>query len=241
MVWRTTLVTLTTCFLLGTTFTHWIADHNVLWRSPLTSDALQQSITYYSILATAPAGLGWVYVAVGVLALGSSAGRLWKDFLGKGGEVLFDGGSIVLLSAITYNQINELYPTISLFPSPVPNEIADHPLYPALTTAVRDLANDNVITAVMLTGVMALQAGRWYSKRPTSSPPQSETSSDPSSPSTQAVDQEPSTIRRSGTPYRELTQDEAMELDGPSGSASAEDHAVSPGRKARSRGNRVKR
>lgn len=146
-MWRTTAVTISTCFLLGerfsefgryntdilcctgTTFTHWIADHNVLWRSPLTTDALDQSITYYSLLSSAPAGLGWVYVAVGIIAIASTGGRIVKGFSGENGEVLFDGGSLsersltpaycapmlisitVLLSAIAYNQISEVYPS----------------------------------------------------------------------------------------------------------------------------------
>jgi hypothetical protein len=46
---------------------------------------------------------------------------------------------------------------IGLFPSRVPARVVDHPTFPALTTAVRDLANDNAMTAVMLTGVMLLQ------------------------------------------------------------------------------------
>ena len=79
----------------------------------------------------------------------------------------------MLLAAIAYYQINEVYPStlaghsqyrtaltdtaVTLFPSPLPKKVEDHAFYPALVTAVRDLANDNVITAVMLTGVMLLQ------------------------------------------------------------------------------------
>lgn len=60
------------------------------------------------------------------MALGSLASRFWTDFSGGGGEVLFDGGSVgwsdflqrnggdadnvVLLAAIAYNQISEVYP-----------------------------------------------------------------------------------------------------------------------------------
>ena len=83
-----------TSSLSGTTFTHWIADHNVLWRSPLTKDALEQSIYYYSLLSNAPTGLGWVYIAAGVLALASAGGRMMKDWKGRHGEVIFDGGSL---------------------------------------------------------------------------------------------------------------------------------------------------
>ncbi|WWC87579.1 uncharacterized protein L201_002469 [Kwoniella dendrophila CBS 6074] len=208
MVWRTTLVTLSTCFLLGTTFTHWIADHNVLWRSPVTPDALVTSIKYYSYLSDAPEGLGWVYIAIGIVALLSTGGRAVKGYRGQGGEVLFDGGSI----AIAYTQIADVYPTIKRIPSPVPTSLIEHKSYPDLVTAVRDLATNNIMTAVMLTGIMLLQAGRYYSKRAVGELPPSIDVSTSSTPARAASpDNEP--IRRSGTPFRELTEEEAIELN----------------------------
>lgn len=78
----------------GTTFTHWIADHNVLWRSPLTPEALFSSITYYSLLSAAPVGLAWAYVAIGLSLLGFAGGRLVKGVKSGDGEILFDGGSV---------------------------------------------------------------------------------------------------------------------------------------------------
>ncbi|KAL7422760.1 hypothetical protein Q5752_002054 [Cryptotrichosporon argae] len=211
MVWRTTLITFTTCFLLGTTFTHWIADHNVLWRSPLTAEALQDSIAYYSLLGHGPAGLGWVYITIGLLGVAAVGSRIVSGYRGEGdgnGDVLFDGGSVVLLAGITYNQAVEVFPSITSIPSPLPRRLAQHALYPALSNAVRDLANDNVITAVMLTGVLLLQAGRYYSSR--SSPSYVELPSEASSEPTSGAEDEP--IRRPGTPWREMTEDEAMEL-----------------------------
>ncbi|ORX36453.1 ER membrane protein SH3-domain-containing protein [Kockovaella imperatae] len=207
MVWRTTAITLSTCFLLGTTFTHWIADHNVLWRSPLTSEALSQSISYYALLANAPKGLEWVYFAAGAIALICAGGRMVKDWRGRHGEVLFDGGSLVLLGAIAYNQLTELAPTLALFPLSVPTDLPKHSLWPVLVTAVRDLANDNVITAVMLTGVMLLQAGRYHAKKKSPIP------STPTSSQSPAVSRTGSPLLdRKSTPYRELTEQEAFEL-----------------------------
>lgn len=78
----------------GTTFTHWIADHNVLWKSPVTTEAINHSIEYYSLLSSAPSGLGWVYIAVGLLLMLSTGGRSIKGYRGTSGEVLFDGGSL---------------------------------------------------------------------------------------------------------------------------------------------------
>lgn len=77
------------------------------------------------------------------------------------------------------------------------------------------------MTAVMLTGVMLLQvsclflrvcqahaqAGRYYAKKPSSAPPPAVVDSAPASPPTEPY-------RRSSTPFRELTEDEALELKG---------------------------
>ena len=70
----------------------------MLWRSPLTSEALQNSISYYSLLSSATPGLGYVYIAVGLLGVFSAAGRTIKGARGNQGEVLFDGGSLGTLS-----------------------------------------------------------------------------------------------------------------------------------------------
>lgn len=105
MVWRTTLITLSTCFLLGesallkqeltagTTFACWVADHNVLWRSPLTADAVENSLRFYSLVADAPGWLGWAYSSVTVVAVLSVGGRLFKGLREDRGEIVFDGAN----------------------------------------------------------------------------------------------------------------------------------------------------
>lgn len=175
--------------------------------------------------------------------------------------------SVVLVASIVYYQLSEVYPgewhfnaacaharthahccrtdnipqAITMIPNPLPANLVDHPLYPALTTAVRDLATSNIMTAVMLTGLILLQvcrasysyfsschtlilkssrrhkAGRYYAKRPASPPITTENSSvstpasasSPSSPETHPIP----VSQRSATPFRELTEDELLELD----------------------------
>lgn len=94
--------------------------------------------------------------------------------------------SVVLVASIVYYQLSEVYPgewhfnaacaharthahccrtdnilqAITMIPNPLPANLVDHPLYPALTTAVRDLATSNIMTAVMLTGLILLQVCR---------------------------------------------------------------------------------
>lgn len=104
-------------------------------------------------------------------------------------------------------------------------------MFPVLAAAVRDLANDNIITSVMLTGVMLLQvgsvsgpyltqqAGRYYSSRGSgaSFPRSTETSvqsSPSSSPAASPIAQPVELADRLATPFRELTEAEALELEG---------------------------
>jgi hypothetical protein len=63
-----------------------------------------------------------------------------------------------------------------------------------------------------------LQAGRYYAKKPSSSSVPSGTSSGPSTPPQQAqslpVERHSPIAERAATPFRELTEEEAMELNG---------------------------
>jgi hypothetical protein len=66
----------------------------VLWRSPLTPEALAESIQYYALVGAGPPSLAYVYISVGVAALVASGWKLHSGWRGKGGEVLFDGASL---------------------------------------------------------------------------------------------------------------------------------------------------
>ncbi|GMK54398.1 hypothetical protein CspeluHIS016_0109840 [Cutaneotrichosporon spelunceum] len=217
-MWRNAITTITTCFLLGTTFTHWIADHNVLWRSPLTPAALETSIRYYALVGSGVSALGWVYLGVGAASILAAATRLVTGWRGQSGEVLFDGASLLLLSSIAYNQAFEVFPTLHSIPSPLPAHLTESESFGPLATAVRDLANDNIITAVMLTGVVFLQAGRSYATRtssegdgPVMMPDTTQSSALSSSASSSSGTPKP-VSERHATPFRELTEDEAMEI-----------------------------
>jgi hypothetical protein len=97
-----------------------------MWTNPVTLEALERSIRYYSLLASCPDGLGWAYVAVGVTAILSAGGQLSTVLKGGDSEVLFDGGSagesfseghlvfvtdaLVLLTGVTYVQLSSVFP-----------------------------------------------------------------------------------------------------------------------------------
>lgn len=114
----------------------------------------------------------------------------------------------------------ELTAAFKSFPVPLPAELTEHELFPGLAGAVRDLANDNIITAVMLTGIMFLQAGRYYSSRGSGEhyPRSGNTSAATSAAPTPKASPKLDTVRlspvseRNATPFRELTEEESFEL-----------------------------
>jgi hypothetical protein len=116
----------------------------------------------------------------------------------------------VLLLSLTYTQVAEVLPSEhrSLACADTDINMMPNSPRPELTTSTRALANHNIMSAVMLTGVMLLQvrhvvglrltqAGRYYVKQPTPRIPPT-----PQSP----------IAARASTPYRELTEEEALEL-----------------------------
>ncbi|KLT39371.1 hypothetical protein CC85DRAFT_288626 [Cutaneotrichosporon oleaginosum] len=236
-MWRNAITTFSTCFLLGTTFTHWIADHNVLWRSPLTPAALEQSIRYYALVGSGAPALGWVYLGIGLASSLAALTKLVTGWRGQSGEVLFDGASLLLIVSVAYNQATEVFPTLLAIPSPLPLNLTEHEMFGPLATAVRDLANDNIITAVMLTGVMFLQAGRYYASRgeaegdgPEMMPDSTLTSGASSSVPSPATTPKPLSERHA-TPFRELTEAEAMEIASLDGAKHAHARRAAPRRK----------
>jgi hypothetical protein len=92
--------------LAGSTFVHWIADHNTVWRNPTTDEAARIALKYYQILAgsTSDAARGdsamletiWLVVgSVATLLCGSRAVSamlgLREDDNESNGGYLFDG------------------------------------------------------------------------------------------------------------------------------------------------------
>lgn len=70
--------------------------------------------------------------------------------------------SVELQTAYARTRLTATLKAITMIPSHLPPNLVDHPLYPALTTAVRDLATSNIMTALMLTGLILLQVGRFH-------------------------------------------------------------------------------
>ncbi|KAF8921366.1 Shr3 amino acid permease chaperone [Mucidula mucida] len=161
MGFRSSLVVCVTSFLLGSLFTHWTADSLTLWKSPVTDEHLWTAASYYSILANGPAEL--YYVLAVIVGIGAITILLsLRD--GEAGNLMFDGGSIFLFGTTISMYLYSVVPVVfSSFTSLPTHKVMD-PFPKSLRSATLDLASSNLICSVALTGVLALQAGRFWAE-----------------------------------------------------------------------------
>ncbi|KAG6832367.1 hypothetical protein H0H92_002635 [Tricholoma furcatifolium] len=175
---RAGVVVCVTSFLLGSLFTHWIADSLTLWKSPVTDEHLWTAATYYSILAKGPPQALWFLASI---VITGCITILWSLRDGRAGNIMFDGGSIFLFGTTVAMYLCSVLP--SLFSSSVNlshdsdlptgvfakfNALPAHQLKDPFPRALRlvtlELASNNLICSVALTGVLALQAGRFWAE-----------------------------------------------------------------------------
>ncbi|KAI0373299.1 hypothetical protein BV20DRAFT_1050202 [Pilatotrama ljubarskyi] len=168
---RMSVVVSATAFLLGLLFTHWIADSLTLWKSPerQTDLRLWTSATYYAILMHGPPQLAYVYAGVALLG---AVTILWSLRDGRAGNLMFDGGSIFLyltaLAVYLYSVVPNLTANFSKLPLPftAPTTAEKLPPFPpSLREPTLELASSHLVCSVVLTGVLALQAGRWWAEQ----------------------------------------------------------------------------
>jgi len=158
---RAAVVVCVTSFMLGSLFTHWIADSLTLWKSPTTDQNLWTAATYYSIIANGPAQIQ--YAVASIILLGATT-ILWSLRDGRAGNLMFDGGSIFLFCTTIWMYSYSVLPSIfSLFKNLPPHPSTDA-IPEDLQSAVFDLASNNLICSVALTGVLGLQAGRFWAE-----------------------------------------------------------------------------
>jgi hypothetical protein len=148
--------------LLGTLFTHWIADSLTLWKSPVTDEHLWTAASYYSILAKGPPELAYFWAAV---ALFGDITICWSLRDGEAGNLMFDGGSIFLFGTTTAMYLYTVMPNLFTKFASLPVHQLTDPFPRALRSATLDLASNNLICSVALTGVLALQAGRFWAEK----------------------------------------------------------------------------
>lgn len=163
------MVVCVTSFLLGALFTHWIADSLTLWRSPVTDEHLWTAALYYSILTKGPVQA--LYFLLSILVLGGTT-IFWSFGDGEAGNLMFDGGSIVLYGTTATMYLFTVIPNIANnFSSLPPHQVSESfPL--GLRPPALELASNHLVCSVALTGVLILQAGRLWAE---SSDPDEET------------------------------------------------------------------
>ncbi|KAG9226366.1 hypothetical protein CCMSSC00406_0003245 [Pleurotus cornucopiae] len=160
---RAGVVVCTTSFLLGALFTNWIADSVTLWKSPITDEHLWTAASYYSILAKAPQELLYF---LGCITLLGGTTILWSLRDGEAGNLMFDGGSLFLFASTMGMYLYSVLPSIFAKFASLPTHALKDPIPSNLRTAALDLASNNLICSVALTGVLALQAGRFWADKP---------------------------------------------------------------------------
>ncbi|KAK1232965.1 hypothetical protein PQX77_003879 [Marasmius sp. AFHP31] len=160
---RAAVVVSATSFLLGSLFTHWIADSITLWKSPTADDTnFWIAASYYALLTKFPQRLCIALACI--IVLGGST-ILWSFKDGRAGNLMFDGGSLFLfattVAVYTYSVIPTLYTHFTSLPA---HQLSDA-IPQALRTPILDLASSHLICSVTLTGVLALQAGRFWAEK----------------------------------------------------------------------------
>lgn len=158
---RAGVVVCVTSFLLGSLFTHWIADSLTLWKSPVTDEHLWTAATYYSILANGPPEA--LYFLAAVVITGAIT-ILWSLGDGQAGNIMFDGGSIFLFGTTVAMYLYSVLPSVLAKFSSLPAHQLKDPFPRSLRMATLELASNNLICSVALTGVLALQAGRFWAE-----------------------------------------------------------------------------
>ncbi|KAG6334377.1 hypothetical protein ID866_4716 [Astraeus odoratus] len=159
---RAAVVVCVTSFLLGALFTHWIADSLTLWKSPVTDEHLWTAAHYYSILTRGPIELLYVIFTLVVLGAGTICWSL-SDL--EAGNLMFDGGSIVLYFTTVIMYPYTVIPNmVDKFSSLPYHEAEQGPFPHTLRSPTLALANNHLVCSVALTGVLILQASRWWAE-----------------------------------------------------------------------------
>ncbi|KAH0826994.1 Shr3 amino acid permease chaperone [Lanmaoa asiatica] len=158
---RASIVVCVTSFLLGSLFTHWIADSLTLWKSPVTDEHLWTAALYYSILTKGPVQV--FYVLSAIVILGGST-IFWSFRDGEAGNLMFDGGSIFLYGTTVVMYMYSVLPNLSEKFTSIPVHSAKDAFPRLLRSPTLDLASNHLVCSVALTGVLILQAGRWWAE-----------------------------------------------------------------------------
>ncbi|EUC38658.1 hypothetical protein COCVIDRAFT_86259 [Bipolaris victoriae FI3] len=162
-----------TCFFLGILFAQLPYDYNVLWTTP------EDRASYFDILES---HIKFLYASPAIvsrilnLVIGTGLlGFLIKLFKPNQANMLFDGASLVLYMAGITVYLTNIVKGFRVVTAGIygemdkanPGEITEEDMgdYISREDTLRVFAASNTILALVLVGVLVLQAGQWYAKR----------------------------------------------------------------------------
>jgi len=154
-----------TCFFLGMLFSSFPYDYPLLWTSDVTPDAYYDQLeTHLKFIHASPPIIPRIlHITITV----GFAGFFTKLFKPSEANLLFDGASLVLyvVGVVVYitNIVKGLrIITLGLYGVP---EGGEGGLSVGREDSLRVMAASNTILALVLVGVLVLQAGQWYAER----------------------------------------------------------------------------
>jgi hypothetical protein len=158
---------LATCFFLGMLFSALPYDYPLLWTSEATAPAFYDQLETHLrfVHASPPLVSRILHIAISIGYLGFFV-KLYKP---SEANLLFDGASLVLYTVGVIIYITNIVKGLRIVTAGVyhPGPGADQT---ALGIVGREnslsvLAASNTILALVLVGVLVLQAGQWYAER----------------------------------------------------------------------------
>ncbi|KAF2854524.1 secretory component protein-like protein shr3 [Plenodomus tracheiphilus IPT5] len=162
-----------TCFFLGILFAQLPYDYNVLWTLPedrtLYFNILEEHIKFMYASPAIVSRILNIAIGTGIL------GFLVKLFKPNQANMLFDGASLVLYMAGITVYLTNIVKGFRVVTAGVygdiskanPGELTEEDAgdYISREDTLRVFAASNTILALVLVGVLVLQAGQWYAKR----------------------------------------------------------------------------
>ncbi|KAF9218103.1 hypothetical protein BS17DRAFT_722252, partial [Gyrodon lividus] len=132
-----------------------------LWKSPVTDEHLWTAALYYSILTKGPVQI--LYILSAIVVLGGST-IFWSLRDGEAVNLMFDGGSIFLYGTTVIMYMHSVIPNLVEKFSSIPLHQTKDVFPRMLRSPTLELASNHLVCSVALTGVLILQAGRWWAE-----------------------------------------------------------------------------
>jgi len=164
-----------TCFFLGILFSSFPYDYHVLWSTPPDREPYFQILENHLkfIHASPPIISRVLHIAIGTGLLGFIT-KLYKP---SEANMLFDGASLVLYMAGITVYITNIVKGLKVVAAGLYGQVElvegesiasgglDSEDYVSREDTLRVFAASNTILALVLVGVLVLQAGQWYAQR----------------------------------------------------------------------------